>query len=175
VACAGTPGVGGPAAVAAPPIVNLQEHEHHAHHLATADGAPVAPLTINVYVTDGGMRPDSIFVPLGHEVQLVMRNVGTSEHHFRVVGMSPRDLMRLVRDDPVAGPVAAGHAHDHGAGLAPLGVSTSIAGVRRSGAEVHAYAFAGGMDVIVFTPIQTGTFAVECPLHPGMKGELTVF
>lgn len=174
VACTSAPGVSNQAGVAAPraepaAVVNLDEHR-----ATSSDDAPVTDLTINVYVTDAGFQPASIFIPVGQEVQLVMRNLGVTEHHFKVLGLVPRDLMRLAKEEAVVGADDEHHAH-HAANLVPFGTSTSSASIRQIGDEVHAYAVAGGMDVIFFTATKTGTFPVQCPLHPGMVGEVAVF
>lgn len=140
--------------------------DHAEHHGPT--------LTVNVYVTDTGFEPASIALPAGRAVELVLRNVGADEHHLKVAGLAATGLMRLSRAEVVAA-VNGDHAHDHGGSLVPISASTSSAGIRRSGGEVHAYAFGGGMDVIVFTATRIGTFKMHCPVHPGLTGRVEVY
>lgn len=173
-ACTSAPGVSNQAGVAAPRAESAAVAHLHEHHPASSDEAPAAPLTINVYVTDAGFQPASIFIPAGQEVQLVMRNLGVTEHHLRVLGLVPRDLMRPAKNEAVTGSDGDDHAQHHGASGVPFGLSASSTGLPRIGDEVHAHAVAGGMDVVFFTATKTGTFAVQCPLHPGMVGEVAV-
>ena len=54
--------------------------------------------------------------------------------------------------------------------------ATSPAGITPTGQEVHAYVSgAERIDVVLFTATQTGTFVVQCDLHPEHVGKLTVF
>ena len=163
IACTSAPPV--PTAVA--PWADFAADADHAEHHGST-------LTVNVYVTDAGFEPASIAIPAGRAVELVLRNVGADEHHLKVAGLAATGLMRLSRVEVVAA-VDGNHAHDHGGSLVPIGSSTSSAGIRRSGNEVHAYAFGGGMDVIVFTATKSGAFKMHCPLHPGLTGRVEVY
>jgi hypothetical protein len=138
---------------------------------------PVGFLTINVDMTDDGFKPPWIFIPAGRGIQLVLRNRGTTEHHFRVLGLVPTDLLWRVEaeGDPVAeGVTDEEHDLHHNADFVPFR-STSAAGIRPIGDEVHGYAERGQLDMIRFVATNTGTFAVQCPLHPGIGGTMTVF
>lgn len=149
----------------------------------TASEAPVGYLTINVAMTDDGLQPATIFTPVGRRVQLIVRNRGSTEHHFRVLGLVPDDLLWLAREetDEEADRLASGEvteaehdAHHPSAGFAPYR-STSPAGITPQGDEVHAYAEVGGMDVVLFTATKAGTFSVRCPRHPGIVGSVVAF
>lgn len=136
----------------------------------------VTQLTINVDVTDEGIRPASVYVPAGKAVQLVVRNRGQNEHHYRVVGLVPRGLMWVAPDEGASG-AAIDHESHHQGTSALAYRAASPAGIRPTGSEVHAYARGGGggMDVVLFTAANRGTFIVQCPLYPEIVGQLTVF
>ena len=139
-------------------------------------------LTINVDITEAGYQPASISIPAGQRVQLVVRNRTQVEHHYRIVGLVPANLLWLA--DPVEATERvegvtddehdAHHASSYVAWRAP-----SPAGILPTGDEVHAWAYlyspGGGKDVVLFTATETGTFEVVCPLHPEMVGEVTVY
>lgn len=137
---------------------------------------PGAVVTVNVYVTDTGFEPSTINIPVGRTVQLVLRNVGTTEHHFHVQGLVPGNLLWISRHE--AGQEADGsddHSHDHAVGFVPWR-DISPHGIKPKGNEVHAYASpaVGPMDVVLFTATNTGTFIVTCPLHPEVVGKVIV-
>lgn len=136
----------------------------------------VRQLTINVEVTDAGITPASVYVPAGMGVQLVVRNRGRNEHHYRVLGLVPRDLMWVGPDTDASGTAINHEAHHQGTSAGAYRAA-SPAGVRPTGSEVHAYApgGGGGMDVVLFTATNKGTFMVQCPLYPEMAGQLTVY
>ncbi|MCZ7574257.1 MAG: cupredoxin domain-containing protein [Ardenticatenaceae bacterium] len=207
VACTGATGLSGQAGVAAPTnviasseafdraadlsgeagvtapqeeptaVVNLQERD------AFPSDESAGWLTINVDITDDGIEPASIFIPVGRRVQLVLRNRGTTEHHYRVVGLVPEDLLWLAREATAEEQalVAAGavtedeHAAHHQAASVVPYRSASPAGIQPTGNEVHAYAAAGDMDVVFFTATNIGTFIVQDPLHPEIVGKVRVF
>ena len=135
-------------------------------------------LTLNVYLTDQGFEPSTIFVPDGRQVRMVVRNRGTTEHHYRIVGMEAKDLMWRVGPEDMSIPEGvspADHDAHHLSGWAPLRLE-SRAGIRPLGDEVHAYAeLRGDMDVVVFTATKRGTYQVECPLHSEAVGKVVVF
>ena len=71
-----------------------QTHVHEGMDHAARQQMPPATeapdyLTVNVEVSDGAIRPASVFIPAGRPVQLLVRNRGTMEHHYRVVGLTP--------------------------------------------------------------------------------------
>jgi cytochrome c-type biogenesis protein len=66
--------------------------------------------------------------------------------------------------------------HDHHSRTVVRTRAASPAGITPTGNEVHAYVSPErGIDVVVFTATQTGTFVVQCDLHPEKVGRLTVF
>jgi len=151
--------------------------DHSAHQTVTL-GGPDVYLTINVALTDDAIEPSSIFVPLGRRARLVVRNRGSSEHHYRVLGLVPKDLLWLAQDLPAVSPASVltdDHSDHHAeTSFIPFRFA-STAGVRPTGTEVHAYARGGELDTVLFTATKTGTFSVRCPLHPEIVGTLRVF
>jgi uncharacterized cupredoxin-like copper-binding protein len=150
---------------------------------APATGANLRFLTVNVELSDEGISPAVVAIPAGREVKLVVRNRGTTEHHYHVAGLAPQGLWRVTteeasatRDSNDAIATAAAeddHAH-HGASL---GAYVSQAGVIPAADEVHAFAQGGGggMDVLFFTATAPGTYEVHCTLHPDMIAQMMVF
>lgn len=139
--------------------------------------AALPALALNVDLTDEGFQPPSIFIPVGRRVKLILRNRGTTEHHYRVIGLAPMDP--LWRSEPEDMPLEEGitdeeHELHHNADYVPFR-AMSPAGIKPLGDEVHAYAIRGGRDVMYFTATTTGTFSVQCPLHPEMVGQVIVF
>jgi len=49
-------------------------------------------ITVNVVLTDEGFEPETIFLPAGRHIRLVLRNRGKAEHHFRVARLVPADM-----------------------------------------------------------------------------------
>ena len=137
----------------------------------------VGTLTINVTLTEDGFQPSKIFVPVGRGVRLVLRNQGTTEHHYRVVGLVPRNLLWLSGPSDVQDGSDPEMEHDahHSAGLVPFS-TTSPVGITPLGDQVHVYAApSSGNDVVYFVATNTGTFEVDCPLHHEVVGTLKVF
>lgn len=145
--------------------------------------APVVPssvITVNVEITEDGFRPPSISIPVGQMVQLVVRNRTMEEHHYRIVGLVPKNLLWIadppterlegVSDDDHE----AHHATDFVAWRAP-----SPSGIQPTGDEVHAwthiYSPGGGKDVVLFAATNTGTFQVVDPRNPEFQGNVTVY
>lgn len=131
---------------------------------------------VNVDMTDTGYQPASIFIPQGRRVLLVLRNRGTTEHHYRVLGLMPTNLLWLTEP---AGAIEAGvsaedHELHHSGDFVPWR-DRSPAGIKPMGFEVHGYAVEGGVDEVVFTPTNAGTFVVQDPLHPEIAGKVTIF
>lgn len=144
--------------------------------VAAPQGEPASVLTINVEMTDSGFEPKSIRIPTGQTVQLVLRNRGTTEHHFKVQGLAPGEILWLTRE---AGAREEGvseeehAAHHTSTGFVDWrGISPS--GIKPSGKEVHGYAMQGAMDAVIFTAPKAGTYKFGCVLHPQLVGTLTV-
>lgn len=179
-------GAGVAAGQVAPPESQAHPHaEGEGHDGLTGPGvtggtpseAPVRYMMLNVEISDTGIQPSAVFIPAGQPVQLVLRNRGSTEHHYRVVGLVPDELSWIaapastieedVSDDD--------HAAHHDRAFVRWRV-TSPAGISPTGNEVHAYVSArGGVDVVLFTATQTGTFVVQCDLHQEKVGKLVVF
>ncbi len=137
-------------------------------------------MNINVDLTDEGFKPASIHIPAGRKIKLVVRNRGTGEHHYRVIGLTPRNLEWLapnIDTEDIEAAIGTDVEHDmhHTTGFAPFR-GESRAGIRPFGDEVHAYVdAAGGVDMVLFVALETGTYEVECPLHLEAVGKVTVF
>lgn len=151
-------------------------------------------LVVNVDLTDTGFEPATIFLPAGRRVQLVLRNRGTKEHHYRVVGLIPGELRwYLYPEVDVAEIDAMTPAEREAIGvegdiddmehvlhhLVPSFVpfkKESRSGIRPLPTEVHGYVQAGFTgDVLTFFPLNTGSFVVEDVLHPEITGKVVVF
>ena len=164
------------------------QRDAHAHaDSADHQPAPAAPsaglahaFTLNVYVSDSGIEPSMVFVPVGRRVQLALRNFSMAEHHYRVVGLAARDLLWI--SEPGSGSAIQeepseddDHMMHHARDFVPLRAA-SPAGIRPTGHEVHAYVSAARIvDILIFTATQTGTFAVQCDLHREKVGKMVVF
>jgi cytochrome c-type biogenesis protein len=158
-------------------VADVQSHDaadHGTFHEVLSD-PPVEYLTLNVAVSDTGFEPSALFVPAGRPVQLLVRNRGTSEHHYHVIGMVPDDLTWVTRGVAATGTGSDGD-HDHHNRAFARTRAASPAGIKPAGNEAHAYVTpAQGLDVVLFTATRTGTFVVKCDLHPEHVGRLTVF
>ncbi|MDP2728919.1 MAG: hypothetical protein Q8O55_00325 [Dehalococcoidales bacterium] len=135
-------------------------------------------LSLNLIVTDDSFQPPAIFIPVGQRVRLVLRNRGSTEHHYRVLELRIRDLLWLAPVDNTADTgedEEAEHEAHHQATSFVSFRATSPADIRPLGDEVHAYAEAGGGDMVLFTATDTGTFLVHCPLHPEIIGKVIVY
>lgn len=139
-------------------------------------------LTINVDITEEGYRPASISIPVGQMVQLIVRNRTQVEHHYKIVGLVPENLLWLADPVEVTERVEGVTDDEHDAHHATSYVAwraPSPAGILPTGDEVHAWAYqyspGGGKDVVLFAATETGIFQVVCPLHPDMVGEVTVY
>jgi cytochrome c-type biogenesis protein len=149
--------------------------DHGATHPVSSEGGGNY-LTLNVDMTDTEIRPSVMFVPTGHPVRLVLRNRGTIEHHYRVVGLVPDDLFWVSATDDAPPGGASNSEHNHHSRQLLRQRAASPAGIRPSGSEVHAYAPGHrGTDAVFFTATQIGTFVVQCDLHPEHTARLTVF
>jgi uncharacterized cupredoxin-like copper-binding protein len=151
---------------------NSVDHSSHAVHDVAVD-----PLdfTVNVAVSDTGIQPSTVFVPTGRPVQLVLRNRGMLEHHYRVIGLEPEGLSWLADSTDVTATISGENHNHHRRTFVPeRGVSPG--GIRPSGHEVHAYVTQDRrVDEVLFTANHTGTYVAQCDLHPGEVGRLVVF
>ena len=155
--------------------VQVHDAIDHGAHVAPAD-APVEYLTVNVVVSDEAIQPSAVFVPAGRPVRLVLRNRGTTEHHYRVVGLAPDEVMWLSQGQSGGATAVSTDDHNHHNRQFVRWRAPSAAGVTPTGAEIHGYAPGSrGTDVVLFTASQAGTFVVQCDLHPEKVGRLTVF
>jgi len=140
-------------------------------------------ITVNVSITDDGIEPALVLIPAGRTVQLVLRNHGAGEHHYQVEGLVPRDPAWLAKGNHgTAGGEDSDDSDDHNhsasfvdSELALLTMCTSAAGICPRADEVHLYAQGGGLDAMFFTVASGGTFLVQDPLHPEIRGTMTVF
>lgn len=135
-------------------------------------------VTVNIDVSEKGYEPADVTIPAGPSVQLILRNRSTDEFHYRVLGLEATELLWLaakeedvVREEGVTDEDHEGHhAKDfvEWRGTSPRGVKPTLT-------EVHAYA--GGtqmVDVLHFYALKPGKYHVTDPLHPELKGTLTV-
>ena len=155
------------------------EHGSHATHAGGAEPSDL-DFTVNVDASDAAILPSSVFVPAGRPVQLVLRNRGSLEHHYRVVGLEPDTVSWLVTNDST-GPADPSdpndpNLHNHHGRRFVSWRGPSPAGVRPDGREVHAYVSPERrIDAVLFTATRTGTYVVQCDLHPGQIAHFTVF
>jgi hypothetical protein len=134
-------------------------------------------VTINVALTDDGYDPPWIFVPEGELVQLVLRNRGSSEIHYKVEGMVPSELLwiNVAQDEIEVGVTDDEHESHHSSEFVRWR-ATSTSGIKPTGEQVHAYVSRGGdRDVVRFIAPKIGTYSVIDPLHPEFNGEITVY
>ena len=110
----------------------------------------------------------------------MLRNRGTTEHHYRVVGLTPDELWWMApgtgagTTSPMSD--APADEHDHHSRDFVTTKPASPRGITPSGREVHAYVtLADNVDMVLFTASHPGTFEVVCDLHPEHVGKLTVF
>ncbi|OFW00698.1 MAG: hypothetical protein A3I61_06890 [Acidobacteria bacterium RIFCSPLOWO2_02_FULL_68_18] len=151
------------------------DHASHAVRGSTTEDTTL-DFTINVAISDTGFRPSAVFVPAGRPVQLVLRNRGSAEHHYRVVGLVP-DELSWVAAGADAGTAGSDedHANHHGRTFVSWR-GASPAGIRPTGHEIHAYVSPEeSVDAVRFIATRTGTYGVECDLHPKEAARLTVF
>lgn len=187
-ACAGAAATPAPAADGAPRDVPYNVVRQYVEGAASPRDSAVTYLTVNVDADDSGFQPATVTVPAGVQVKLVFRNRGTTEHHYRVLGLVPTDLQFLVASpgenvladptptQPVANAAPADeheHDHDHGSFSGARSLTTP-GGVRVTGDRVHAWAQATGIDEVMFIAAKTGTYDVSDPRHPEITGKLIV-
>jgi cytochrome c-type biogenesis protein len=133
-------------------------------------------LTLNVDISDTGINPSAVFVPAGRPVRLLLRNRGSMEHHYRVVGLAPDDLSWIDRSGNASQDGVSDEEHNHHDRRFVQSRAPSPAGIRPTRGEVHAFVVGpNDLDVVLFTPTLAGTYVVRCDLHPEHTGKLTVF
>jgi cytochrome c-type biogenesis protein len=133
-------------------------------------------LTLNVDISDTGINPSAVFVPAGRPVRLLLRNRGSMEHHYRVIGLAPDDLTWIDRSGSPSQDDGSSDEHNHHDRRFVRSRAPSPAGIRPTGDEVHGYVVRpNDLDVVLFTAPRAGTFLVRCDLHPEHSGKLTVF
>ena len=152
------------------------------------------PLNVSVLLTDEGFEPDMIFLPAGRQIRLVLRNRGTTEHHFRIKGLVPAQLRWMMVPEVDEYDVASlppeelealgidlesdtdlSHVVHH---LTPTFVPTkemSPAGIKPLGMDVHGYAILGTTEVMTFFALQTGEFTSEDVRFPEITRRVIVF
>ncbi|GEM_PF-1833408 len=181
-ACTSASGAPQQAAQTAPQVEPLNVVRQYDVGAETHRDVPVSYVTVNVEVTDEGYVPLSIVIPVGRRVQLVMRNRGTTEHHYRVLGLVPEGMVSPAAPEdevPAEAPtgVSDGEHEQHHSGdvaFVPSRAVTTPAGVRVTGDRVHVWAEAGGVNMVIFAATAPGTFEVSDPRHPGIVGKLVV-
>lgn len=156
-----------------PPFVNPSD-----------DSLPLSEyqITVNIELTDTGFEPATIYIPEGRGIQLVLRNRGTTEHHYRVAGLVPTHLTWLAtaeynlsqlqdRPEDIS---EAEHLLHHLIAFVPFRDESPF-GVQPLGTEVHGYAGPRDREIMRFIAVNTGTFPVEDVLHPEITGRVVVF
>jgi len=156
-----------------------------------------SPLTVNVLLTDTGFQPSIIFLPAGRQIQLVLRNRGTGEHHFRIQGlvpvrlawlqipeidaydldtMTPQELASYGIDlTGVTDDYEIDHILHHLHGVYVPFREESPSGIKPIGIDVHGWVTLGKVDVVSFIAPTTGRYMSEDVLHPELTGEVVVF
>jgi hypothetical protein len=59
----------------------------------------MGPTTGRIDISDSGIEPAIVFIPAGRPIQLMLRNRGATEHHYRVVGLVPDHLVWVSRPE----------------------------------------------------------------------------
>jgi hypothetical protein len=143
-------------------------------------------LTVNVTFTDEGFEPEIVHMPAGRQIRLVLRNRGSREHHFRVVGMPVAEVRWLMvpevdEEEQLAMEAESGFVDDAAHILHHLEPEfvpfkpASASGIRPLPGEVHGYAQNGTSDTLLFFPLETGVFTVEDVRYPEITGRVIVF
>ena len=155
---------------------SFEEQAHPQSSRTVGEASTISAYTLNIDITDSGFVPSRVSVPVGRPVQLVVRNRGSSEHHYHVAGIHPTDMLWLSKAHLLA-PVAdrnEEHTGHHPEGFLPYHVCTSRQGLCPTGRDVHAHADPQDVDVLIFTATERGTFDAFCPLHPEIRGAVIV-
>jgi hypothetical protein len=134
---------------------------------------------VNVRFEEGQVVPSQIFVPMNRQVQLVLRNNDSDEHHFHVLGMPTVGMMWRSQADE-ADPARLVSDTDHEAhhpevSMVPFHICNSKYGICPTGEWVHAHADPSEMDTIIFVADTPGQYEVVDPLHPEVSGVFHVF
>lgn len=150
-------------------------------------------VVINVTLTDDGPEPSTIFIPAGRHIRLVIRNRGTTEHHFRVPGLITSDLTWLrpseldeydisdmtpeeLAEYGITGDIDdIEHVLHH---LTPSWVpfkEASLSGIKPLPGEVHGYAQVSDFDVLSFFAVSTGLYTAEDVRFPDLTARVIVF
>lgn len=152
---------------------------------------------VNVTFTESGFEPETVFVPAGFPVRLVLRNRSEHEHHYRVArlvasevrwieypevdeyeidSMSTEELREL---DPalvgVTDRAELEHLLHHMQPIFSPTKAASLSGIKPLAGEVHGYAQRGESDTLTFFPLTTGRFHAEDVLNPEITGTFVVF
>ena len=157
----------------------------------------MAPLPVNIKLTDEGFDPDIIFLPAGRPIRLILRNHGTSEHHFRINGLIPSQMRWMEFpevDEYDLASMTARELEEYGVELAGVTDEAELAhivhhlkptfvpfkeespsGVKPLGTDVHGYTVLGKTEVMSFFALQTGEYASEDVLFPEITGRVIVF
>lgn len=150
-------------------------------------------LVVNVAMTDTGFEPSTIFLPAGQHVELVLRNRGEHEHHYRVAGLVPFDLqwyvfpdvdpyeLETMTDDELEALGITDEDNEVDHVLHHLNQTSvpfkgpSMSGIAPLPNEVHGYAQRGQKDIMAFFPLNPGEFVVEDVRYPEITGRVVVF
>jgi len=136
-----------------------------------------AAVTVHVEVTEDGFKPANVRVPAGPSVQIVLRNRGSDEFHYKVEGLHANQILWLVQSKDMVreeGVSDDDHEEHHRKEFVNFR-GTSPGGIKPNLKEVHLYASGKSVDVIHFFALKTGTYQVVDPLHPNLKGTFTVY
>lgn len=171
----------------------------HRQSIQVQPDLTVNALNVNVLLTDEGIEPDIIFLPAGRPIRLVLKNRGTSEHHFRIKGlipsqlrwmqvpeideydaesMSPEDLAAygIMEAAGITDEAELAHYFHH---LTPQMVpfkDESPAGIRVLGTEVHGYVGPQApTEVMEFFALQTGEYIADDVRFPEFTARVIVF
>lgn len=159
-----------------------QGHDHsgHSHQVQAVDPriqADLPPMLLNVSFGPDGVSPSTLSIPLGREIQLVLRNRDVVEHHYHVQGLVPHYLLWLAKPGLVsdAGTSADGEEHAHHGNGELVEYHICTGSICPTGDAVHAHAKPGEMDIVSFVALDTGRFEVRDPLNPGITATVVVF
>ena len=150
-----------------------------------------------VDLTDEGFDPPVLYLPAGRQIRLVLRNHGTTEHHYRVKGLVTANLRWRLEPEvdsydldsmtveeladigidltATSDEAEIEHLLHH---LAPSFVpykEASVSGIKPLGTEVHGYVDNGVNDILYFYPLNTGRFEVQDEFNPEITGTVVVF
>jgi len=155
---------------------------------------PTLPeVVVNVSLTDTGIEPQTVYLPAGRHVKLILRNRGTGEHHYRIAGLIPGDLgwfMAPELDEYDLESMTPEELESYGISgdiddkehvlhhLTPMFMAfkeESRAGIKPLPNEVHGYAYPGQLDVVTFFALSIGRYVAEDVLHPEFQASVVVY